>query len=82
MRTHATAGAAGGYYFQTLRDDRALPATRSGDLLYTELVLDDQVVKSCWWIAGKDYLLPISEGQLLEHLGAGVVTAAEALLHP
>lgn len=82
VRSHPSAGQAGGYYFQALRDDRALPATRPGDLLYTELVLHDQVVKACWWIAGEDYLQSLSEDQLLEHLGATVVTAAEALLHP
>ena len=81
-RTHASAGFAGGYYFETIRTDAALPATRPGDLLYTELVLDDQHVKHTWWIAGEDYLLPVTEDQLLEYLAVGVVEAAEALLYP
>ncbi|PRZ34796.1 hypothetical protein CLV47_12328 [Antricoccus suffuscus] len=81
-RSHASPGFAGGYYFQTIRDDAALPVTQPGDLLYTELIIDDQHVKQSWWIAGEDYLLPITDDQLLDHLTAGVVEAAETLLCP
>lgn len=81
VRDYDTAAEAAGTYYLALRYDHDLPVTRAGDLLYTELILHGMTAEASWHIAGEDYLLPLTEDQLAEHLGAQLVDDAASFLH-
>ena len=76
-----TAAVAAGTYYSRTRDGHDLPAASAGDLLYTELLLYGRSIEARWHIAGPDYLLPVTEDQLMEHLGTQLADDAAQYLH-
>lgn len=80
IRDHDTASQATGDYYRRARLGQDLPSTSPGDLLYTELSLDGHTVETRWHIAGDDYLLPVTDDQLLNHLGAQLADQTDQYL--
>ena len=81
VRDHATDAEAIASYCARVKVAHDLPATGDGDLMCADLILDGEVYRRRWYLAGDDYLLPLTDDQLMTHLGEQLASEAADYLY-